>query len=167
MAERLLKCYGYKCLENGTKWKKGELINKKGKNYCKSCYNEIIKDEEGRKILYSVIAQVFGIPFPNGMMLRQIKEFRRIRTYEYEDIAKAILYAKHILKKDMQVKYGLGLIPHIIEDAKIYYQNQIDRVENMKGKKIFTENKVIKKQFSVYNKNEKRNEKIINMEDIL
>ena len=167
MAGRLLKCYGYKCLENGTKWPKEELFNKGNKNFCRECYEQTVKDENGRKTLYSVITQVYNIPFPNGMMLRQIKEFKRIRSYEYEDIAKALLYAKHILNRDMQVKYGLGLIPYIIGDAIKYYQDQKDRVENMKGKNVLTDNKVLKKQFNEYEKDEKRNEKIINMEDIL
>lgn len=164
---RMVKCYGDKCTQDGIKWEKDKLFNKGGKNYCRDCYTTLIKDEDDRKTLYTVISQVFGIPFPNGQMLRQIKEFRRIRTYEYEDIAKAILYSKHILEKEMSVKYGLGLIPYVIEDAKQYYKDQSDRANSMKDKKIFSENKVVKKQFSSYDKDEKRNKKIINMEDIL
>lgn len=163
MAARKLKCYGW-C---GEKWPKEDLTKYKNQNFCRDCYRRKVKESEGLQTLHAVIQQIFNIPFANGHMLRQIKTFHNERGYDYEDMAKAILYSKHILKKQMHVKYGLGLIPYVIEDAKKYYEDQQNRVENMKGKLISSENKVVKQKYYSYDRDVNKNKKIIDMEDIL
>lgn len=166
MAERMLKCYGFECSDNGIKWPKSKLTVKNGKNYCDKCLVEMIKEEDGRATLYGIIKDVFQMPFPNGMMLRQIKEFRRVRTYEYEDIAKAILYAKYVLHKDMTPKFGLGLIPYVIEDAKAFYIDQKEKIKNMEGKTIQNEN--VKARANIKRENNTLlKSKMIDMENIL
>ena len=79
-------------------------------------------------------------------MLRQAKNFRNDRNYGYEDQAIAILYIKNILQKEMHTKFGLGLIPYVIEDAKKFYIDQKQKMEDMKEKDFYYEIDVIKKK---------------------
>lgn len=160
---RLLKCYG----ECGEKYEKEKLIHYKSKNYCENCYNKKLKNDEGRKILYEVIGNVYNIPYPTGQMLRQMKAFREERNYQYEDQAKALLYAKHILKKDMRSSYGLGLIPYVIDDAVKFYNEQVEKSKAMEGKKVQHESKVVKKKMKEFDKEERLKQKLIPMEDLL
>lgn len=163
---RLYKCYGNSCEQEGCKWELKDLTKEGGKNYCDKCLRQLRVDQEGRKILFDTISQIYGIPFPTGQMLRQIKEYRRMRNYEYENIAKAIIYSKLILKKNMDAKYGLGLIPYVIDEAVKYYDEQKRRIENMKGKNLTKETtkKIVK--VSKFNKTENRENKMLSMEDI-
>ena len=162
---RLLKCYGF-C---GEKYEKENLINYKSKNYCKECYEIKVKDDEGRKILIDTISAVFNIPYPNGQMLRQMKMFREDRNYQYEDQAKAILYSVKILKKNMHPKYGLGLIPYVIDDAIKFYEERRKLSEQMKGKNFESDSKTfkMKPKKMVDNQSKILNKRLINMEDIL
>ena len=66
---REYKCYGT-C---GKKYQKEFLVKVSSKNYCKTCASEIEKQKKDREVLYKTIQTVFNIPFPNGMMLKQIK----------------------------------------------------------------------------------------------
>lgn len=160
---RLLKCYGT-C---GKKYVKEELEQYKSKNYCSECLRVKRKDDEGRDTLQKVIMKIFNIPFPNGQMLRQMKMFREERNYEYEDQAKAILYGKYQLKKEFHPKYGLGLIPYIIDDAVEFYESQTAKMEAMKNKKTNYDTNVLYVKPKEYDKDEKRKEKLIDMEDVL
>lgn len=160
---RLLKCYGF-CHE---KYEKSELTNYKSKNYCSKCLAQKKKDDEGRNTLHLVIMSLFEIPYPNGQMLRQMKMFREDRNYDYEDQAKALLYAKHQLKKKMHPKYGLGLIPYVIDDAVKYHAEQTKKMEEMKDKGTAYESDVIFVKPKNIDLDKKRKEKIIDMEDIL
>ena len=160
---RLLKCYGF-CHE---KYEKSELTNYKSKNYCSSCLKQKKIDDEGRDTLHKVIMSLFNIPFPNGQMLRQMKMFREERNYDYEDQAKALLYAKHQLKKTMHPKYGLGLVPYVIDDAVKYHKEQTEKLEEMKNKDTSYETNVLYVKPKEIDLDIKRKEKIIDMEDIL
>lgn len=160
---RLLKCYG----DCEKKYEKAELFNYKNKNYCPSCYRQRMKDDNGRKYLLDVISDIYKIPYPTGHMLRQMKQFKDDRNYEYEDQAKAILYSSQVLKKEMKTNYGLGLIPYVIDSAVVYYREQERRTDDMVGKEVLYESNVVKKLDKEFDKDEKRKMKIINMEDIL
>lgn len=114
---RLLKCYGY-CNE---KYPKDQLIIFKNKNYCEPCYNKRVKEVRDRNILYKTISERYNISYPTGRMLKQIKEFTEDRGYSLALINYTINYIgdyKRNIKLDP--KYGLSIIPHIIDEAKLF-----------------------------------------------
>lgn len=114
---RLLKCYGY-CNE---KYPKDRLIVFKNKNYCEPCYNKRVKEVRDRNILYKTISERYNISYPTGRMLKQIKEFTEDRGYSLALINYTINYIgdyKRNIKLDP--KYGLSIIPHIIDEAKLF-----------------------------------------------
>jgi len=160
---RLLKCYGSDC----SKFPKEEMKEFKGKNYCEKCYEEEKKNSEGYKTFLEVVTEAYSIPYPTGLMLRQAKNFRNDRNYEYEDQAIAILYIKNILRKEMNTKFGLGLIPYVIDDAKKFYIDQKQKMEDMKEKDFHYEIDVIKKKKVEFDKHSAMKNKLIDMEKIL
>ena len=163
---RLLKCYGEDCVETGEKWEKDQLVKYKNKNYCVNCVTKEKKNDEDRKLLYHLISELYEIPFPNGLMLRQIKQFNQERKYTYENIRKALLYGKYVKNMSFQPKYGLGIVPYIIDDAVAYHDDQVKKAKDMEGKTISNERTVVKKKFTSFDRDEKMKEKMINLEDI-
>lgn len=114
---RLLKCYGY-CSE---KYPKDELINFKNKNYCKPCYQKRVKEIKDRNTLYETIKERYRITYPTGMMLAQIKDFTENRGYSLSLINYTINYiADYKRNIKLNPQYGLSIIPHIIDEAKLF-----------------------------------------------
>lgn len=124
-----LKCYGDECIKTGKKWDREKLEVFNGKRYCENCLKIKKIDFETYQPLIFTIKKYFGIPYPTGIMLRQVKDFRFKRGYSYLDITNAILYINFVLRKPLITKYGLGLVPYIIEDSKKYYilQNESNK----------------------------------------
>lgn len=160
---RLLKCYGW-C---DSKYPKIELTQYKNKNYCKECYKRKVEDDDGRIKLLDTISNIYNIPYPTGMMLRQMKQFREERNYKYNDQAKALWYGKHVLKKQFYSSYGLGLIPYIIDDAVKYFEDNKKRQEKMKDVSSVNKTQTITKTWQENDKQLYRKNKMIDMEGIL
>lgn len=159
---RLLKCYG-SCEK---KYEKDKLFKYKEKNYCEKCYNEIRENDKQRQLLLSIISKYYNIPYPTGRMLREMKTFREERNYKYEDQAKAIIYLCKIQKKKLYSKYGLALIPYVIDDAVLYYKKQEERMEAIKDKKNVYEKKTITMKVQKNRKEDYVNNKIIDWNDL-
>lgn len=129
MAERLLKCYGY-CDQ---KYLATEMIKVSNKNHCLPCAKRKEKEQKDRDLLYSTIKTVYKIPFPNGMMLKQIKEFKEERNYNYEGMTKTICYFIKIQRKEPMLRAGLAFVPY-------HYDNAIKYYEDLEEKRRQTEN---------------------------
>lgn len=162
---KLLKCYGEDCVAINKKWEKDLLIKYKGKNYCPSCSEKESKEDEDRQLLYNLISELYQIPFPNGLMLRQIKQFKVERKYTYENIRKALLYANYVQKVKFHSKFGLGIVPYVIDEAIVYHEDQVQKAKNMEGKSLTSTKTTIRKNFTNYDRDEKMKEKMINLEE--
>lgn len=119
MATRLLKCYG----ECEQKYPVEQLFKTGGVNYCLPCLKKKEKEKTDRELLYKTIQLIFKVPYPTGQMLRQIKEFKEMRNYDYEGMTKTLCYIVKILKITPQTKYGLGLFPYHYDNAVKYYKD--------------------------------------------
>lgn len=128
--ERLLKCYGWCEKEYSRK----DLTKYNKKNYCAKCLERKKFDDVGRAKLYEQIRKSFKIGEPTGVMYSNSKNYREKQGYTYQDQAKAIWYADVILKKEMNEKYHLGIIPYVIKDAVKFYDEQKARIEAEKIK---------------------------------
>lgn len=158
---RLLKCYGW-CDE---KHLKEDLIMYKNKNYCAKCLERKEYDDVGRVKLKEQIKKSYGIDYPTGFMLKQSKKFREEQGYTYQNQAKAIWFADTVQHKEMDEKYGLGIIPFVINQAIIYYDDQKEKAAKMKDGVKTGKTKTIKIKKPFYN--EAKSKRLIDMESLL
>ena len=159
---RLLKCYGT-CEK---KYLKEELTKYKGKNYCQVCLKEKRRNDEDYEFLLMKIKHSFNIPYPNGMMLRQIKTFKEDRGYSYHNQGLAIDYIKNVLRKRMETKYGLGLIPYVIDDAVKYYKENEEKARKLKDVDSINNKQRAKISAKTLKENDYGKKKMINMEEL-
>lgn len=159
---RLLKCYGT-CEK---KYLKEELTKYKGKNYCQACLKEKRRNDEDYEFLLMKIRTSYNIPYPSGMMLRQIKTFKENRGYSYYNQGLAIEYIKNVLRKKMETKYGLGLVPYVIDDAVKYYKENEEKARKLKDIDFINNKQHAKISSKTLKENDYGKKKMINMEEL-
>ena len=160
MAKRLLKCYGY-CNE---KYEKENLINHNGKNYCRSCLDKFLKEQQDREELYNTIKDLYDVSYPTGMMLKQIKEYKEVNGYSYKGMTLTLKYCLDELKLTFHSNMGVGIIPHQYEKAKLDYINKLKQQENF----IEIDTTPVVIQISkIDNENRLKKEKLIDLEGLL
>lgn len=158
---RLLKCYGT-C---GEKYEDVYLKKDGGKNYCKKCLEEKHKEKSDRNSLYKTISELYGLTYPTGMMLKQIKNFRNDNGYSYEDIEYTLLYIRDYKSNiDFHHKYGVSIVPYIIEEAKDF-RDKVEHQKNNGGFEVNHEKSVVKS--TQKNIKKKKITRVINMEDLI
>ena len=123
MSGRLLKCYGW-C---NKKHKRDNLVKVGSRNFCIPCAELKEKEQNDRKVLYKTIQTVFKIPYPSGMMLRQIKQFSEDRNYTLEGMTKTICYFVKVQKKQPFKNAGLSFLPYYYDTAISYYDELEER----------------------------------------
>jgi antitoxin component YwqK of YwqJK toxin-antitoxin module len=161
LSGRLLKCYGY-C---GKSYPKEELIKVGSQNHCHSCADRKHKEQKDRETLYKTIQMIYKIPYPNGQMLRQIKQFSEDRNYTLEGMTKALCYFVKVMKKTPFLNGGLSFLPYHYDSAQKYYEELEERRKNAKDVNTNTKTLVIgpiKHNNEVYKKR-----KIVSMEALL
>ena len=160
---RLLKCYGT-CEK---KYPKEELTKYKGKNYCQTCLKEKRHNDEDYQSLLLQIRKSYNIPYPTGMMLRQIKAFKNDRGYSYRNQVLAIEYIDNVLRKSMHTKYGLGLVPYVIDEAVAYYKDNEEKARKLKDVNSINNKQYAKISSKTLKENEHGKKRLINMEELL
>lgn len=122
---RLYKCYGEDCINKNLKYEKELLIEDGGKRYCKSCLDKKIREIKERNELYNTIKQLYKIPYPTGMMLRQIKNYKEEFGYTYKGMDQTLRYINNDDNKiTFNHRYGLGIITYRYDEAAEFYLNQ-------------------------------------------
>lgn len=120
---REYKCYG--TCEG--KYTKDNLVQISNKNYCKKCAAEFEKNKKDRDVLYKTIQTVFQVPYPTGLMLRQMKQFKQDRGYTYEGMTKTICYFIKVMKKSPSLKGNLSFLPYYYDSSIKYYEDLEER----------------------------------------
>lgn len=162
MAERKCKCYG-NC---GEKYLKKDLTQYSNKNYCHSCYEKVVKENEDRVTLYNMIKDNYKVTFPTLMHLAQIKRCKE-EGYSYEDMIKAMNYCISILKLSFGPNMGFGWISNHMEEAKEFYRKEAERTKSMfENYNNTTEDKKVLIN-KIDNTNTFKESKMIRLEDIL
>jgi hypothetical protein len=123
---RLLKCYG----ECGGQYLAEELVKVGAANHCKPCADKKIKEQTDRDTLYKTIQKIYNIPYPNGQMLKQMKDFKEQRNYTYEGMTKTLCYAVKVLKMTLTVRGALAILPYHYDAAQIYYVELEEKRKN-------------------------------------
>lgn len=125
---RPLKCYGY-CER---KYLKEEMVKVGGLNHCVPCAEKKEKEKKDREILYKTIQMIYKIPYPNGQMLRQIKQFAEDRNYTLEGMTKTLCYFVKVQSKTPFLNGGLSFLPYHYDNAIKYYNDLNEKRKNMK-----------------------------------
>lgn len=161
--ERLYKCYG-SC--NG-KYPKSELTeHTKNKRYCKCCLDKLLQEQQEREELYSLIKKLYGVSYPTGMMLKQIKQFKEECGYTYKGMSLTLTYCSTLPGIEFKSTMGIGIIPHKYEKAKADYINKKQQKEKIENINLEVKQVTIKIE-KLDNTNHLKNERLINLEGIL
>lgn len=79
-----------------------------------------------KKELQKIIIEVLKIPKVTTQINRQINKFVVELGLNYEEIAQALTFYFEIQKNKFDDKYGIGIVPHVVDQAKRYYTTEIN-----------------------------------------
>ncbi|MFW5889547.1 MAG: hypothetical protein ACOCUD_04120 [Bacillota bacterium] len=117
----------------------------------KKAYNNDITTVE----LHGFICDVLGIDMVNTMIKKQIVRFKTELGLSNKEIARALVYYSENEKGNLDPKYGIGIVPHVVSKANAYYEElkrkrdrQIESVKSSKKEPdiILKANKTIKQR---------------------
>jgi len=136
-----------KCPICGTFNDKEETVFDNQRYYCKVCFENKQRESEDYKALCDYICELYNMDFPNGWILKQIKDFKEKFSYTYSGM-KATLNYFYCIKQEEEPDegMGIGIIPFTYDEAKKFYADKKaikNSVENCDIKKIQTNKKVI------------------------
>jgi len=103
------------------------LYNKR--YYCEACFeatkNAVKQETDDYKILISYVCSIYNITIPDGLMFKQIKEFKDTFGYSYKGMKTTLHYFYEILEgNDTGNSRGLGIIPYVYKDAVDFYKTK-------------------------------------------
>lgn len=157
-----------KCPDCGTDIEDKKKAKKvSGRWVCLSCLEKREKIADDRQELYDLVAELFFLKYPTGMMMKQIKDFKDNLEYTYKGMTLSLVYWTETLGNSMSNAKGVGIIPYIYEDAKKFYiekMNVKSKIDKMNGS--FTSKKEVKITKRNTRNANKSNYKIIDMNDL-
>ncbi|MDD4358881.1 MAG: hypothetical protein PHY30_03655 [Candidatus Pacebacteria bacterium] len=115
-----------------------ELVNKdqtckkyQNKTYHMTCYKKMIEEkykenmgqEDYRKELYEYICDIFKIDEITPQIMSQIDKFYKDYNLTYTEMKDSLYYYTQIMGKTLDIKYGIAIIPHIINEVRQLYED--------------------------------------------
>lgn len=113
-------CGEYETQENMVFIEVGKTKKQK-KYYHKECLETKERNTEEYKNLIEYICELFDMEAPNGMIVKQIKEYHTDYKYRYYAIQLALQYFFVIKENNIPDYKTIGIVPFIMEEAKEYY----------------------------------------------
>lgn len=113
-----------KCKGCETLLEKEEKYTYSGKTYCKSCYDKLQIEKENYNQLLETVMKYFEIQVIDGLMYKQIKEYKEQYNYNYTGMTYTLWYCKEILNKKFDRKYGIAIVKYEYNNAKDYFIKQ-------------------------------------------
>lgn len=90
--------------------------------------------------LREIICDVLEIEKTSITIENQIHRFVMELGLSYKEIAQALVFFVEVEKGDVEPKYGIGIVPHVIDRAKIYFamkkrerENQLKSIKDADG----------------------------------
>jgi hypothetical protein len=150
------------CKFCGDKLTKEEKYTYSSKTCCKKCYDIKIQEKQQYDSLLKDILQYFNLSVPNGLILKQIKEYKENFKYTYGGIQYCLWYLTEIKGMKLEVKYGIGIVKFEYENAKNYFEQQ-QSIQNSIVKPL--ENEVVHKvKFKINSR--KKDKFLINLDEL-
>jgi len=85
-----------------------------------------------KKELREIICSTLNIPKVTQTMENQITRFITEQGLSYKQIARGLVFFIDVEHGKYETKYGLGIIPNLVERADIYYNAMKRRIEKQK-----------------------------------
>lgn len=85
--------------------------------------------EYTKEELNKLICELFSIPEVTPFIRRQINKFVLELGLSYKEIAQALYFFIRVEKKEPELKYGIGIVPHALPDAKKYFKKLKEQKE--------------------------------------
>lgn len=118
-----------------------------------------------KKELQKIIKEVLNIKAVTTQINRQINRFVVELGLDYKDIAQALTFYFEVQNNAYQSQYGIGIVPHIVDQAKDYYKKEMNK-KKKQMKSVLDSNKqpdIILKVNKVKRKKERPK---INLDDL-
>lgn len=118
-----------------------------------------------RADLEKLIKEYFGIDKITSLMNTQIGKFVTERGYSYKEIAQALVFFAEIDKGTLELKYGLGIVPVVMDRSKMFFERKRkEKEEQLKS----LENKDEQSNIILYKQKQKATRKIekISLEEL-
>lgn len=154
-----------KCTLCKKEFEKEELTTVSRKKYCSDC--NVVREKEANdlKKLYKFICKFTGEPFPNQMILGQIKRYRK--EMSIAEIYFTLKYFKEVQGQRLTGK-GIGIVGFVHGEAMDYYKElkrKTESVEQADVEKTKVVHDVIVKRKRNKNENENKKKVLFDLED--
>lgn len=140
-----------------------------GRWVCEECQDARVRETEDRHELYNLVAGLFFMKYPTGMMMKQIKDFKEDLEYTYKGMTLSLIYWTETLGNSMANAKGVGIIPYIYEDAKQFYIEKMrikKAVDNIESDELSSVKVVTLTKESINRTRTTENKRIYDMEDL-
>jgi hypothetical protein len=77
-----------------------------------------------KKELFEVLKKTLKISKINAQISRQVNKFIIELGLNYKDIAQALTFYFEVEGNKFDEKYGIGIVPHVVDQAKKYYERE-------------------------------------------
>lgn len=119
-----------------------------GRYYCKSCAEEKNKQKEKNisdwDELFNYIHELYGEGYPNGMMFKQLKDYREDPyNYTNKGIFLTLKYYYDLLDNEVIEGTGLGIIPYYYDKAKYHFIEIMNVERHMENFELMEETRGI------------------------
>ena len=94
-----------------------------------------------RRDLEKKIKEIFGITEIPSLIDSQITKYVNSKGYTFLDIARALAYHVVVNQATMDPKYGIAIVPYVMNDAKKYFEQEAARVQEqmLQAQKVLEE----------------------------
>lgn len=137
-----------------------EVVNKdqtskkyQNKTYHMPCYKKMIEEkyennkgqDNYKQELYEYICDVFKIEEITPQIMSQIDKYYKEYNLTYSEMKDCLYYYSEIMNKTLDIKYGVAIIPYIMNDVRQIYEDvklatelnkDIDMTKVVKQRKI-------------------------------
>lgn len=154
----------------GEKFLKEDLVEKNSPEaktkilWCKSCMEKFEAEAQERNKLYDTIIELYGVTFPSGKMLKQIKTYKDDYKYTYSGMELTLRYCESMSWVKFNEQLGIGIIAHYYDKARIDLEEKNKRIASYIDVSKKIETIKIRK---LDNTNHHKNGRLIDLEELL
>ena len=107
----------------------------------KACYDrhtaEMTQEERDKTILVNFIKKLFNIDTIPAKITKQMQDYHDNKNYTYSGMYKSLVWFYQIKKNPIEkANGGIGIIPYVYEDARVYYTAMWEAQQQNKAKPI-------------------------------